>query len=125
MENFKYSFRVYALNDYGWSNASEESEQFELTASPQVAENSLDKIIIATSVPVLIIIFALIFVYCCKCCQRSKKMQKCSIQSRGPDVELAALRELPRRTNFIQNTNVLYVSSQPVEDLTHLPHIRR
>lgn len=66
MENFKYSFRVYALNDYGWSNASEESEQFELTAAPQVAENNFENIIIATTVPVVFLLFTLIFVYCCK-----------------------------------------------------------
>lgn len=125
MENFKYSFRAYALNDYGWSNASEESEQFELTATPQVAENNFQKITIATIVPVVFLIFLFLFVYCCKCCHKNKKIQKCSIQSRGPDVELAALRELPRRSNFIQNTNVLYVSSHPADDLSHLPHIRR
>jgi hypothetical protein len=43
---------------------------------------------------------------------------------RGPDVELATLRELPRRG--IHNTNVLYVSTQPTSDeVTLLPHIRR
>lgn len=40
---------------------------------------------------------------------------------RGPDVELATLRELPRRG--VHSTNILYVpSANPADDL---PHIRR
>lgn len=72
MENFKYSFRVYAWNEYGRSNASEESEQFELTATPQIAENNFENIIIATSVPVVFLILAIIFLYCCKNQQTQK-----------------------------------------------------
>lgn len=44
----------------------------------------------------------------------------------SPDVELATLRELPRRDNFIHNTNALYVSALPsAEDLALLPQINR
>lgn len=44
---------------------------------------------------------------------------------RSPDVELATLRELPRRG--VHNTNVLYVSTQQpiIEEITMLPHIVR
>lgn len=43
---------------------------------------------------------------------------------RVPDVELATLRELPRRG--VHNTNILYASAQqPPEEITLLPHIRR
>lgn len=47
-------------------------------------------------------------------------------QSVNPDVELATLRELPRRDNFIHNTNALYVSGLPsAEELALLPQINR
>ena len=44
------------------------------------------------------------------------------------DVELATLRELPRRGNFIHNANILYDPSMgpPIsEEISLLPHIRR
>lgn len=47
-------------------------------------------------------------------------------QAVNPDVELATLRELPRRDNFIHNTNALYVPGLPsVEELALLPQINR
>jgi Protein tyrosine kinase. len=47
--------------------------------------------------------------------------------TRGPDVELATLRELPRRGNFVHNTNALYTTADiPTdEEIALLPHIRR
>lgn len=47
--------------------------------------------------------------------------------NRGPDVELATLRELPRRGNFISNANMLYAAAEPPtdEEIAMLPHIRR
>lgn len=48
--------------------------------------------------------------------------------NRGPDVELATLRELPRRGNFIHNANILYAASTDPptdEEIKLLPHIRR
>lgn len=47
-------------------------------------------------------------------------------QAVNPDVELATLRELPRRDNFIHNTNILYISGLPsMEELELLPQINR
>lgn len=47
-----------------------------------------------------------------------------TVPIRVSDLELATLRELPKRG--IHNTNILYVSTQPMaEELTLLPHIRR
>lgn len=44
---------------------------------------------------------------------------------RGPDVELATLRELPQR-GILHNTNVLYKPNGPLGgDFVMLPHIRR
>lgn len=47
--------------------------------------------------------------------------------NRRLDVELATLRELPRRGNFIHNTNALYtLGDVPTdEEMALLPHIRR
>lgn len=47
--------------------------------------------------------------------------------TRGPDVELATLRELPRRGNFVSNANMLYAAAEPPtdEEIAMLPHIRR
>nr|CAD7258654.1 unnamed protein product [Timema shepardi] len=46
---------------------------------------------------------------------------------RPPDVELATLRELPRRGNFVHNSNALYTTAEiPTdEEIASLPHIRR
>lgn len=55
---------------------------------------------------------------------KQKKIEHVIQIPRGPDVELAILRELPRRG--VHNTNILYVSSTPDgDDLAKLPHIRR
>lgn len=57
-------------------------------------------------------------------CGKQKKIEHVVAIQRGPDVELATLRELPRRG--VHSTNILYVSSVPNgEDITMLPHIRR
>lgn len=61
-------------------------------------------------------------------CHKDKKTKKVLQYPilRGPDVELATLRELPRRSNFIQNTNILYQTELPTSDnLVMLTHIRR
>lgn len=56
-------------------------------------------------------------------CRKQKKVPVSAIP-RGPDVELATLREMPRLG--IRSTNILYVSAQPTpEDLMLLPQIKR
>ncbi|RZC34249.1 proto-oncogene tyrosine-protein kinase ROS, partial [Asbolus verrucosus] len=123
-DKYKYEFRVSALNAYGWSDPSEPSTAFDLNESARIAEkqNPMTLIAIATFTPVSIFLVILLCIVCRKY-GKPKKVQVVSIP-RGPDVELATLRELPRRG--IHNTNVLYVSTQPNSDeLTLLPHIRR
>ncbi|VEN57030.1 unnamed protein product, partial [Callosobruchus maculatus] len=122
----KYIFRVYARNAYGWSNASEKSSEFDLTAA-RIAESrtSINIIIVAIVVPIcmcilVIVAFSIVF---CSGRSRQKKLQQVGPVPRSPDVELATLRELPR--SCVHNTNVLYVSAHPTpEDLSLLPHIR-
>lgn len=58
-------------------------------------------------------------------CRKNKKLKQVIISTPGTDAELATLRELPRRGNFIHNTNILYIPDQTADDVTLLPHIRR
>ncbi|XP_050510998.1 proto-oncogene tyrosine-protein kinase ROS isoform X1 [Diabrotica virgifera virgifera] len=129
-EKNKYAFRVSSLNVYGWSNVSEESNEFDLTEAARMAEKQspMNLILIATLVPGSIcLLFVLIFVYliCSGRRNKQKKLQQVVTSApRIPDVELATLRELPKRG--VHNTNILYFSAQPTpEELGHLPQIRR
>ncbi|KAJ8934365.1 hypothetical protein NQ314_013406 [Rhamnusium bicolor] len=127
-EKHKYAFRVSALNSYGWSDSSEESNEFDLNEAARIAEkqNPMNLILIATGVPISIC-FLVIAASCYVICSgkgKQKKIQQVVPIPRAPDVELATLRELPRRG--IHNTNILYVSAQQTpEEITLLPHIRR
>jgi proto-oncogene tyrosine-protein kinase ROS len=123
-EKYKYEFRVSALNAYGWSDPSEPSTAFDLNEAARMAEKQspMTLIAIVTFIPLSVFLLILLCIVCRKY-RKPKKVQMVSIP-RGPDVELATLRELPRRG--IHNTNVLYVSTQPTSDeVTLLPHIRR
>ncbi|KAJ8921659.1 hypothetical protein NQ315_010568, partial [Exocentrus adspersus] len=116
-EQHKYAFRVSALNSYGWSDTSEESNEFDLNEAARMAEkqNPMKLILIATMVPISLY---------AREKGKSKKIQQMASTPRTPDVELATLRELPRRG--IHNTNILYVSTQqPPDEINMLPHIRR
>lgn len=63
-EKNKYAFRVSALNSYGWSNVSEESNEFDLTRMAD-KQSPMKLILIATLVPVSICLFFMtIFIYC-------------------------------------------------------------
>ncbi|CAH0553544.1 unnamed protein product [Brassicogethes aeneus] len=127
-DKFKYSFRVSALNSYGWSNPSKESMEFDFTEAARWAEkqNPESLILIAIGIPFIIVmcyVFCILYTYVRKC-SKPKKVQQVVAIPRGPDVELATLRELPRRG--VHSTNILYVSTQPPsEEITLLPHIRR
>ncbi|XP_044258516.1 proto-oncogene tyrosine-protein kinase ROS isoform X1 [Tribolium madens] len=123
-EKYKYEFRVSALNAYGWSDPSDSSTAFDLNEAARMAEKQspMTLIAIATFIPVSVFLIILLCLVCRKY-GKPKKVQVVSIP-RGPDVELATLRELPRRG--VHNTNVLYVSTQPTsEEMILLPHIRR
>lgn len=54
-----------------------------------------------------------------------KKIKE-TAHSRIPDVELANLRNLPRRSNFIQSSNILYNTGPLTDsDIASLPQIKR
>lgn len=53
-KQLKYVFRISARNAYGWSNTSEESNEFDLNDAARIAEkqNPIKLILIATGVPI-------------------------------------------------------------------------
>lgn len=61
----KYAFRVSALNSYGWSDTSEESNEFDLNEAARMAEkqNPMKIILIATTVPISICVI-LVIAFC-------------------------------------------------------------
>ncbi|XP_076250339.1 receptor protein-tyrosine kinase sevenless isoform X2 [Rhynchophorus ferrugineus] len=127
-DKYKYAFRVSALNSYGWSDPSAESTEFDISEAERISQkNPMNLIFMAILIPItlgLLIISCCLYVYCFKKCSKQKKVEHITAIQRGPDVELATLRELPRRG--VHSTNILYASGAPInEDITMLPHIRR
>lgn len=61
-QQLKYVFRISARNAYGWSNTSEESNEFDLNEAARIAEkqNPMKLIIIATGVPISLCIFVVV-----------------------------------------------------------------
>ncbi|XP_029733314.1 proto-oncogene tyrosine-protein kinase ROS isoform X3 [Aedes albopictus] len=100
----KNKFRVRARNSCGWGPFSGESDPIsEPLLSSQTGSYLM--IVVVSICAIVIVFFVLICVF---------------------DVELANLRELPRRGNFIHSNNILY-SSSPLTDseIALLPQIRR
>ncbi|XP_060523893.1 proto-oncogene tyrosine-protein kinase ROS isoform X2 [Cylas formicarius] len=128
-DKYKYAFRVSSLNSFGWSDPSVESNEFDISEADSMLQkqSSMNLIFIATFVPISICLFVVIcFAYMTHSgrCSKQKKIQHVMPVARRPDVELATLRELPRRG--IHSTNILYVSAVSTpEEITMLPHIRR
>ncbi|XP_069689840.1 proto-oncogene tyrosine-protein kinase ROS isoform X2 [Periplaneta americana] len=132
--SLKYVFRVRSMNKYGWSDFSISSESFDFTEAAMLAKQQELGIVLGISIPIVAVaicitgMFILMYVF-----QRREKEKKdlqvvtLSTVTRGPDVELATLRELPRRGNFVHNTNALYTTADiPTdEEIALLPHIRR
>ncbi|KAJ9583818.1 hypothetical protein L9F63_021821, partial [Diploptera punctata] len=132
--SLKYVFRVRSMNKYGWSDFSMTSKSFDFTEAAMLAKQQELGIVLGISIPIVVVIlcvtgmFALMYVF-----QRREKEKKAlqvmtlTTVTRGPDVELATLRELPRRGNFVHNTNALYTTADiPTdEEIALLPHIRR
>ncbi|CAH1131270.1 unnamed protein product [Ceutorhynchus assimilis] len=127
-DEYKYTFRVSAMNSYGWSDPSPESTEFDIHEAERLSQkNPMNLIFIATLLPIsicIIIVICFSYVTYFRRCSKQKKVEQLVAIPRGPDVELATLRELPRRG--VHNTNILYVPAvHNGEDITMLPHIRR
>ncbi|KAL4233201.1 hypothetical protein ACF0H5_007885 [Mactra antiquata] len=127
---FTYMFRVKAENKNGWGPYSLNSTLF---SYPILEEESMDGMITVVAVVIAFssVVFAMIIIAICfSMCRRRrdekmKKNQEFVAVSRGPDLELATLRELPM--THVQHTNTLYaLNIIPTDDeIAALPHFRR
>uniref|UniRef100_T1HB35 Tyrosine-protein kinase receptor n=1 Tax=Rhodnius prolixus TaxID=13249 RepID=T1HB35_RHOPR len=129
----RYKFRVRSKNDYGWSDYSEASGSFNLTKAAMLAVKSEFTIIIWVLTPAAIILTA--FIFLCVL-YRNEKVKKCGSGNstggggmlvdgtKGPDVELASLRQIPRWSAHVQSTNILY-SAGELAPIDLLPHLAR
>ncbi|XP_076466208.1 proto-oncogene tyrosine-protein kinase ROS-like [Babylonia areolata] len=124
----QYVFRVAAYNAKGWGPFSVNSSTF---LSPPAVDNDLHHditigIAVALCAIVLVTLIAISFI----CLWRRKQQEKKKKQQflnmvRGPDTELATLRELPHST--FQQSNTLYgLTIIPTdEEVASLPHVCR
>ncbi|XP_055536181.1 proto-oncogene tyrosine-protein kinase ROS isoform X2 [Wyeomyia smithii] len=121
----KHTFRVRARNSCGWGPFSGESEPIsQPLLSGQTGFYLMITVIFGAAI--FLIFLLLIFVCAFRRAEIEKKNFIDATTTRIPDVELANLRELPRRGNFIHSQNILY-SSGPLTDseIALLPQIRR
>ncbi|XP_062538057.1 proto-oncogene tyrosine-protein kinase ROS isoform X2 [Armigeres subalbatus] len=118
-------FRVRARNSCGFGPFSGESDPI---SEPLLSNQTKSYLMIGgVSLTIIVIIFILLICVCaCRRAELEKKILIDATTTRIPDVELANLRELPRRGNFIHSNNILY-SSSPLTDseIALLPQIRR
>ncbi|XP_060592485.1 proto-oncogene tyrosine-protein kinase ROS-like isoform X2 [Ruditapes philippinarum] len=128
---YTYMFRVKAKNKNGWGPYSLNSTMF---SYPILEAESEDRTIIVVAVVVafVVVVIAMATVAICysMCRKRreekkKKKNQEFVAVARGPDLELATLRELPM--THIQQNNTLYAMNLiPTDDeIAALPHFRR
>uniref|UniRef100_A0A182MQB4 Tyrosine-protein kinase receptor n=1 Tax=Anopheles culicifacies TaxID=139723 RepID=A0A182MQB4_9DIPT len=114
-------FRVRARNSYGWSPYSDESR-------PTGAELHVKRTIVyivtfVVSLSLIVMFISVMVVLLLRTTDKMKKMDPAT--ARLSDVELANLRELPRRGNFVQTTNILYSSGSMTDsEIALLPRIR-
>ncbi|KAL5011108.1 hypothetical protein ScPMuIL_013413 [Solemya velum] len=122
-----YVFRIAAKNVNGMGLYSKNSSLFYL---PKMLSDKKDSIVTAVAVPVafvvilLIIFLVVLFVIKRRHSEKRKPTHFIAV-ARGPDLELATLRELPHTT--VQQSNTLYaINIIPTdENIAELPHVRR
>ncbi|XP_025097919.1 proto-oncogene tyrosine-protein kinase ROS-like isoform X4 [Pomacea canaliculata] len=121
----QYVFRVAAFNAKGWGPYSLNSTVF--LAPPAVGSSILrDEMEVGIAVALcIIIVFIIVFIIAGIFCFRKRQIKKKKLLIRGPDTELATLRELPHST--FQQSNTLYgLSIIPTdEEIAKLPHVCR
>ncbi|XP_053397738.1 proto-oncogene tyrosine-protein kinase ROS-like isoform X2 [Mercenaria mercenaria] len=128
---YTYMFRVKAENKNGWGPYSLNSSIF---SYPSLEAESEDRtvIVVAIVVALIVVLIAMATIAICysMCRKRreekkKKKNQEFVAVARGPDLELATLRELPM--THIQQNNTLYAMNIiPTDDeIAALPHFRR
>lgn len=67
-EDYKYVFRVFALNSFGWSEPSKESIEFDLNETARLADkqSAMTVVIIATGISISFIFVVIIVLISCK-----------------------------------------------------------
>uniref|UniRef100_A0A182N0T5 Tyrosine-protein kinase receptor n=1 Tax=Anopheles dirus TaxID=7168 RepID=A0A182N0T5_9DIPT len=115
-------FRVRANNSYGWGPYSNSS-------SPTGLLLPVHRTVayFMTFIGAITIILLLVAGFILLICQTSKlkNFPMDAVSARLSDVELATLRELPRRGNFVQSNNILYSSGlMPDADISMVARIR-
>nr|CAD7570351.1 unnamed protein product [Timema californicum] len=129
--SLKYTFRARARNKHGWSDYGGSSRVFDLTAASMLADsgdlNPILYMVLPVGVSVCVLVVCALLYVLRRRDPEGKDPQVIENPVRPPDVELATLRELPRRGNFVHNSNALYTTAEiPTdEEIASLPHIRR
>ncbi|XP_048766735.2 proto-oncogene tyrosine-protein kinase ROS-like isoform X2 [Ostrea edulis] len=121
-------FRVSAMNILGQGPYSANSTAFNYIDDPPPI-NNMTVLAIVLSIVFVFIFGAIVIVYCL--IRRQQQLKQKPVQkhfiavSRGPDMELATLRDLP--TTTVQQNNTLYtINLIPTDgDIAALPHFRR
>lgn len=114
-------FRVRARNSYGWSLYSDESRP--TGAEVHVKRTIVYIVTFVVSLSMIVMFVSLMVVLMLRATNKIKKIDPAN--TRLSDVELANLRELPRRGNFVQTTNILYSSGSMTDsEIALLPRIR-
>ncbi|GFN97601.1 tyrosine-protein kinase receptor [Plakobranchus ocellatus] len=125
-EGESYIFRVAAQNSQGQGPFSTNSSV--MLAPHRVAESNSSREIIIASVTAIIIfcIFIIIVALFLVTRNRRDKVKPPQLFIRGPDTELATLRELPPHTTIEQNNTLYAISIQCTdEEIAKLPHFSR
>ncbi|XP_050679139.1 proto-oncogene tyrosine-protein kinase ROS-like isoform X2 [Leptidea sinapis] len=118
--------RVQARNRYGWGALSAESELDAAPLAHAVRPHpiALTLALSGLAAVVLAVLAALLYTYNTRSKKKAIENQVPPVIRRGPDVELATLRQLPIR----HSNNILYnqgVHCPSDAELAALPHIRR
>uniref|UniRef100_A0A182SVI8 Tyrosine-protein kinase receptor n=1 Tax=Anopheles maculatus TaxID=74869 RepID=A0A182SVI8_9DIPT len=115
-------FRVRARNSYGWGPYSEESR---LTGTELLVQRTVAYIATFVITIGATVVFVGMTVLLIVIRSSTKMKRKDPANARLSDVELANLRDLPRRGNFVQTTNILYSSGSMTDsEIALLPRIR-
>ncbi|XP_060801498.1 proto-oncogene tyrosine-protein kinase ROS isoform X2 [Amyelois transitella] len=121
-----YETRVQARNVHGWGALSAWAPLAAPLAAPRPPPAALAAALAALAALLFAVAAAVFYTYNNRTKKKAAVENQTTIAARrGPDVELATLRQLPIRhsTNILYNQGVVY--SPTNSELSELPHIRR
>ncbi|XP_052873398.1 protein sevenless [Anopheles cruzii] len=118
-------FRVRARNSFGWGPYSKESRP---VSHPMYVRRAVGYVMVFTCILAIVLLAVIVVIVCILRFDDKRKAftgDGATGGSRLPDVELANLRELPRRGNFVTSSNALYGASALLNaEVSLLPQIR-